>query len=184
MYAIRSYYVIIPLIIDKIRQNRQKLAISIAGESGCGKSETAKAFVAELKKQNFQAKVLGLDNYFNLPPIANDIKRKADYSWLGPRKEVNMERIQADLKEFLAGSKQIVIPNIPYYSEVIDEQLLDIEDTAVLIVEGTYTSLLRNVGLRVFIDADYRDTRKFRELRSRGDEVNDPLEPDRSRKKS
>jgi uridine kinase len=45
----------------------------------------------------------------------------------------------------------------------------------VLIVEGTYTSLLRNVDIRIFIDRTREDTLAHREKRNRGHEVGDPF---------
>ena len=43
------------------------------------------------------------------------------------------------------------------------------------VAEGTYTTLLRHVDLRIFIDANYHDTLKYRKMRNRGNEVKDPF---------
>ena len=42
--------IIIPQIIARIKAKKQRTTISLACESGCGKTETAKALVAELSK--------------------------------------------------------------------------------------------------------------------------------------
>ena len=136
---------------------------------------TINDLINELKKYEVDAIVLGQDNYFNLPPLPNDAKRKADPTWLGPAKEVDMEWMHNNLRDFLNGKPQITIPCIPYYSDKIEKQSLDVKDINVLIAEGTYTSLLRNADLRIFIDADYHDTLQYRQLRNRGNEVNDPF---------
>ena len=44
-----------------------------------------------------------------------------------------------------------------------------------IIVEGTYTSLLKSVDTKIFIDEDYKETLKYRKRRNRGNEVNDPF---------
>ena len=49
---------------------------------------------------------------------------------------------------------------------------MDVGDLAVLIIEGTYTTALRFVDLRVFIDRDYTQTLGARKRRGR-----DRLEP-------
>ena len=45
----------------------------------------------------------------------------------------------------------------------------------VVIVEGTYTSLLKHVDIRVFIARNRLDTIEHRQKRNRGNEVGDPF---------
>jgi uridine kinase len=61
-------------------------------------------------------------------------------------------------------------PLVDYDRNHIQEVNLPVEGVKVVIVEGTYTTLLKNVDLRAFIDRDFRQTRKARVARSR-----DPL---------
>ena len=160
-------------IIEKIRNKEQRYVITLAGESGCGKTETGKALVSELAKHGVGSLVLGQDNYFFLPPLANDAQRKADPAWLGPRKEVNLELMEKNLKEAIEGANSINIPHIHYHSNVEETRKADLTDIKVIIAEGTYVSLLKHVDTKIFIDADYHDTLKFRKLRNRGNEVHD-----------
>ncbi len=167
--------IIIPKIIDRINEKKGRYIISLAGESGCGKTETGKALVDELKKFGFGALVLGQDNYFFLPPLANDAQRKADPAWLGPRKEVNLELMEKNLIDAIGGADKIMVPHIEYDTNEETVNPIDIRGVKVLIAEGTYTTLLKNIDTRIFIDADYHDTLKYRKLRNRGNEVHDPF---------
>jgi len=171
----KAVSLIIPQIIDSIKIKKQRYIITLAGESGCGKSETAKIFVTELNKQGVSSMVLGQDNYFFLTPLANDAKRKEHPEWLGPHKEVNIVLLNNTLVQAINGSDTINVPCIDYDANIVRHENVSIEGIKVIIVEGTYTSLLKHIDTRIFIDADYKDTLKFRKIRSRGNEVNDPF---------
>ena len=164
---------IIAKIINRIIENRQRHTIALAGESGCGKTETAKAICDELEKRGVAAIVLGQDNYFYLAPLANDAMRKNDPEWLGPHKEVNLTLLDQNLLDALKGADEIDVPHIDYHSNQETSKIINIKDVRVIIVEGTYTSLLKHVNTKIFIDADYKDTFQYRKLRNRGNEVND-----------
>lgn len=167
--------IIIPQIIARIKAKKQRTTISLAGESGCGKTETAKALVAELSKYGISSLVLGQDHYFFLAPLANDAMRKKSSEWLGPHEEVNMKLLNRTLSGAIKGKKTIDVPHIDYDTNVETVEKIDIEGIKVIIVEGTYVSLLKHINTRIFIDLDYKDTLKFRKLRNRGNEVNDPF---------
>lgn len=167
--------VIISRIINSIHAKEKRYTISLAGESGCGKTETGKALVTELNRNGVNSLVLGQDNYFLLAPLANDAKRKKHPEWLGPHKEVNMKLLDETLVEAINGADSINVPHIDYDTNVERIEKVSIADIKVLIVEGTYTSLLKHIDTRIFIDADYNETLKYRKLRNRGNEVNDPF---------
>jgi uridine kinase len=166
---------IVSALMNKVRKKQSVFTISLAGESGCGKTETGKALVKELERKGIRALLIGQDNYFLLPPLANDAMRKKDPEWLGPHKEVNLKLLDNNLRNAINGAKTIESPHIDYLSNRETIEHINIDGIKVLIVEGTYTSLLRNIDTRIFIDADYKDTLKFRKLRNRGNEVNDPF---------
>jgi uridine kinase len=48
-------------------------------------------------------------------------------------------------------------------------------DVKVIIAEGTYTSLLKHVDVKVFISRNWLKTLEARKKRNRGNEVNDPF---------
>ena len=166
---------IVPLITDRINHAPTCFTIALAGESGCGKSETSKALAEILLQNGIHSLIIGQDNYFYLPPAENDAKRKSDNSWLGPHKEVNMSLLDNTIIAAKNGEKEIFIRNINYHTGDITLLPVSIENIKVIIIEGTYTLLLKNVDARIFIDANYIDTLPYRQLRNRGNEVNDPF---------
>lgn len=164
---------IVKSLIDLIARMERRYIITIAGESGSGKSETGKAIQEALREKNIKAFVLGQDDYFVLPPKSNDAKRREDPQWLGPHVEVKLDLLEKNILEAVKGEKVITKPLVDYDQDEILEEIVDLSGVKVLIAEGTYTSLLRNVDQRIFIDRDYEETLEHRTKRNRGDEVGD-----------
>ena len=166
---------IVQSLIKAINAKHRRYIITVAGESGSGKSETGKAIQEALREKNIKAFVLGQDDYFVLPPHSNDAKRREDPQWLGPHVELNLELLEKNILEAVKGEKVITKPLIDYDQDDIFEEIVDLGGVKVLIAEGTYTSLIRNVDQRIFIDRDYEETLAHRVKRNRGDEVGDPF---------
>ncbi len=167
--------VIVPHILDKITAKPMRYTITVAGESGSGKSETGKALADELAKHGLQAVVLGQDDYFALSPRLNDAKRREDPEWLGPHVEVKLDVLEHNLIDAIQGKAAIVKPLIEYDNPVIGEETINLEGVQVVIAEGTYTSLLRHVDTRVFIARNRLETLAHRKKRSRAGEADDPF---------
>lgn len=144
--------------------------INVAGESGSGKSTLAVALQHVLKEQGMKAVVLHMDDYFILPPATNHAKRESDINWVGPG-EVRLDLLQHHIGQFKAGCKTIDKPLVDYAANQILEEKLDLSDVEVLIVEGTYTSLLQ-VDKSIFLERTYVDTFADRVKRAR-----DPITP-------
>ena len=166
---------IIAVIIAKIKNKATRYTITVAGESGSGKSETAQAIAAELAEFGIQSVVLGQDDYFVLPPQSNDAKRREDPEWLGPHIEVKLDILDQNLREAIDGKTEITKPLIDYNQNEITEETVSLAGIKVVIAEGTYTSLLKNVDTKVFIARNRVDTLEHRRKRNRGNEVNDPF---------
>jgi len=166
---------IVPEIIKKIKAKGARYVITVAGESGSGKSETGQAIAEELEKYGIKSVLLGQDDYFVLPPRSNDAKRREDPEWLGPHMEVKLDILEQNLKDAIRGENKITKPLVDYRENSIDEESVSLEDVKVVIAEGTYTSLLRNVDTRVFIARNRMDTLEHRQKRNRGKEVGDPF---------
>ncbi|MBG0786498.1 MAG: hypothetical protein H0S79_15480 [Anaerolineaceae bacterium] len=174
-YHLEAARKIVQNILPEIVDQKRRYTISIAGESGSGKSETAKAVQIILEEQGIKAQILGQDDYFVLPPQSNDSKRRDDPQWLGPHVEVRMDLLEKNIIDVLNGENKLTKPLIDYKKNKILEEGVDFEGVKVLIVEGTYTSLLRNIDKRIFIARNYQDTLKHRSKRNRGEEVGDPF---------
>ncbi len=162
-------------IIDKIRSKNTRYIITVAGESGSGKSETGQAIADELDAYGIKSVILGQDDYFYLPPKSNDKKRRDDPEWLGPHIEVNLDGMEQNLVNAIQGKNEISKPLVDYDSNCIEEEAISLAGIKVLIAEGTYTSLLKHVDARVFITRTRVDTQEDRRKRNRGDEARDPF---------
>jgi uridine kinase len=166
---------IVSKIIKKVQDKPARYVITVAGESGIGKSETGHAVAQALAASNIEAVVLGQDDYFHLPPKSNDAKRREDPEWLGPHIEVNLDILQENISDSVKGKAKITKPLMDYDKNIKTEETIDLKNIQVVIAEGTYTSLLKNVDTKIFIARNRLDTLEHRKKRSRGNEVNDPF---------
>ena len=157
------------------RSRGRRSTSSVAGESGSGKSETGQAIAEALGEHGLVAVVLGQDDYFVLPPRSNNERRRDDDEWLGPHVEVRLDVLEQNLVDARSGSDAITKPLIDYDENTVEDQVVDLTDADVVVVEGTYPSLLRHLDTRVFIDRNRLDTLEHRQKRNRGDEVGDPF---------
>ena len=165
---------IVEIVLPFIEQHPGKYTISIAGESGSGKSETATALAAALDASGQPCVILQQDDYFVYPPKTNDQTRRADIGWVGTQ-EVHLDLLDAHLQSFREGSSVIEKPLVIYEEDRVTTEQFDLGDSRVAIAEGTYTTTLSNVNSRVFIDRDYRETRSHRNKRRRNDAELDPF---------
>lgn len=154
------------LILSDLNSVNSRFTITIAGESGSGKSEIATALADELKAHDFNTVIFQQDDYFVYPPKTNDRTRRQDISWVGPQ-EVHLNLLDEHLLTFLDGKQHVNKPLVSYVDDAITEEFLEFNAARVAIAEGTYTSLLGNINRRVFIDRNYMDTKKHRERRMR-----------------
>jgi uridine kinase len=156
-------------IRDKILASK-RIAISVAGESGCGKSEVAFEIARLfLEKDNIKSIMLHQDDYFIRPPKSNDEARREDIENVGMH-EVRLDLMDEHIlmaKENGLEEKYINKPLIDYDNNIILEEKLDISDIGIAVAEGTYTTALNNVDIKVFIDRTYIDTLEHRKERAR-----------------
>ena len=174
-YHIKAAKDIVQHLTGEIKSINRRYIITIGGESGSGKSEMGKAIQDELEAAGIKAVILGQDDYFVLPPRSNDAKRRENSKWLGPHVEVKMNILEKNIIKALKDEKKITKPLVDYEKNKILVESVELEGVGVLIAEGTYTSLLRNVDRRIFIDRNFEDTLAHRRKRERGKEVGDPF---------
>jgi len=160
---------------EAVRNSTGRYVVTVAGESGSGKSETALALAQCFVDRGVGAIVLGQDDYFALPPRSNDARRRADPEWLGPHVEVRLDVLQANVDAVRAGAEEIEKPVVDYDADTVSTEVRSLAGVKVVIVEGTYVSLLRHVDCRVFIARSRLETLEHRRKRNRGKEVHDPF---------
>jgi len=145
---------IIEHLLEKIQTHKGIFSISVAGESGSGKSVSAVALQNQLESKGIKCMILQQDDYFFLPPKTNDLNRRKSLTNVGPV-EVNLNLIDANILDARNGARFIVKPLVDFKGNSIETETLSLEGIQVIIVEGTYTSLLKNVDERIFIARDF-----------------------------
>ena len=157
---------VIDIIFYKIKSKKGKFVISVAGESGAGKSEIAASIAEVLAEKNISCFIFQQDDYFVYPPKTNAKMRIKDIRHVG-MSEVKLDLIDEELKTILDGNNKIKKPLVIFEEDRIDKETVNLENVKVIIVEGTYTTTLKNTDQRVFIDRDLNDTKESRKKRNR-----------------
>lgn len=157
---------VVKIIIDDIQSKKGKYIISVAGESGAGKSEVAEAISDELKKYELKSFVFGQDDYFKLPPKTNENKRKEDISWVGMN-EVKLDLLDQNLVLAKESNASLTKPLVDFNADKIGEETVNLNAYNVLIAEGTYCTTLKNIDCKVFINRNKMDTVESRKKRAR-----------------
>ena len=165
---------IINLTLDEIQSKPGKFFFTIAGESGAGKSEIAYAMDRHLEKLEIPAYIIQQDDYFKLPPKTNEKARIIDIKRVGPE-EVHLELLNKNVRSLKDGRHEIKKPLVIFEEDRITEESLDLAPFKVIIIDGTYTTMLEGIDCHVFIDRDRDDTREDRQKRNR-ESQNDYLE--------
>ncbi|NOX37386.1 MAG: adenylyl-sulfate kinase [Calditrichaeota bacterium] len=154
------------VLTEWMRGEKPPVVIAIAGESGSGKTTLAVALEKTFREFGMGVRVLQQDDYYRLPPKTNDRRRREDISWVGPG-EVNLQLLDDHLAAIRKGATRIEKPLVIYDEDRIVREVLPLNGVQIILVEGTYVSLLQQVHWRVFINRDYRDTRADRLQRGR-----------------
>jgi uridine kinase len=162
------------LLLPQVPRDQERFVLTIAGESGSGKSEIASVLSQCLSDAHIPNVIFQQDDYFVLPPKTNAAMRQRNIHQVGPS-EVRLDLLDLNLHQFLHGAAEIQKPLVIFDEDEITQETVSVKDVRLIIVEGTYTTILRNAHQRVFIDRTYFDTRQVRKRRSR-EQQNELLE--------
>jgi len=157
---------VVDILVDSIINSHEKFIIAVAGESGAGKSEIAASIADKLNEYRIKAFIFGQDDYFKLPPKTNAKQREKDISWVGVQ-EVRLDLLDQNIHEAIQGKSSIIKPLVDFNADKIGEENVNLMEFKVLIAEGTYTTCLKNVNCRIFIDRNKMDTIESRKKRAR-----------------
>ncbi len=156
-----------PLIQQALNSPEDTLAVSIAGESGSGKSEIADCLAALLEMDGWHCLILCQDDYFRLPPKTNYLRRKSDIEWVGLG-EVRLDLIESHVRALREHpDKPLSKPLMMFEANLVSCEIIEPGVRNVIIVEGCYTSLVEGIDIRAFIDRDFRQTHRARMKRDR-----------------
>ncbi|MCP4230086.1 MAG: hypothetical protein GY771_08055 [bacterium] len=165
------------IIEPSVAISKDRYTISIGGESGSGKSETAAELSRFLGKAGYSTVVLAQDDYFVCPPESNHRKRLENLDWVGTG-EVRLDLLDKHIELIKdIGVKELRKPLSVFKEDRLDEETLDLFGCKVVIAEGTYTNMLGNVDRRIFRGKSYQNTLKSRQERARDtiDEFSDKI---------
>lgn len=155
----------------KKRMEKKRPAITIAGESGSGKSEIAVELERLFAGQGAKPFIFQQDDYFFLPPETNAQTRKKDIKHVGLG-EVNLALLDEHVRVFkFAPAEEIEKPLVIFAEDRTTKETIAPADYDVAIAEGTYTTLLNHADFHVFIDRSFEETLAHRRERAR-----DPLD--------
>lgn len=157
---------VMELISPELRNSRGKFAITVAGESGAGKSEIAFVVSEKLSEEGVVSIILQQDDYFVYPPKTNAAMREKDIGHVGVS-EVRLSLLDRHLRDIKDGASEIEKPLVVYGEDRITSETVATEGVKAVIVEGTYVTLLENADRRVFIDRTHVDTEEARKERAR-----------------
>ncbi len=163
---IRAANQALELLLSRITGSQGRFVITVAGESGSGKSEIAAALSEALSRKDIKSVILQQDDYFVYPPKTNENMRRKDIGHVG-LSEVRLDLIDRNLKGAITGQSDIVKPLVIFDEDRITEETVNLEGIKVVLVEGTYTTTLKNAHQHIFIDRNYVDTLEARRKRAR-----------------
>jgi uridine kinase len=92
-----------------------------------------------------------------------------------PHVEVNFEVFEQNLLDAIHDLSKLTKPLVDYNANTIESETISLVGVKVVLAEGTYTSLLKHVDIKVFIARNWLKTLEDRKKRNRGNEVNDPF---------
>lgn len=141
--------------------------ISIAGESGSGKTTLSTALKSKLEEEGLKTILLHQDDFFHLPPAQNHQARENNFDHVGYT-EVRLDLLDECLRHIKEQDIQVLpVPHMNRLTDTEEIKMTGIADVKIVIVEGTYTTMLREPDLRIFMDTSYQLTRQNRITRGR-----------------
>ncbi len=160
------------ILIPEIGAPGARYAITLAGETGSGKSGIAHELAGVLIARGIETILVQQDDYFTRPPGTNYKLRREDMSMVGIS-EVRLSLLQEHLRRFKdPEAVEITKPLIIFEEDKITEETVSFGKAKAMIIEGTYVSLLEGADKKIFLEKTCEDTLAARILRKR-DKIDD-----------
>ncbi len=156
-----------PHILHEVRNatgTGRRAIVALAGESGAGKTEIAEYLRYLLRSEGMWGVTISGDAFFRRVPSENHRARIDAYAegqldrYLGPS-EVDLEQLNSILKR--AVNRSVGLISVPSDCRALGSRRyndvpVDLEGVDVLFVDLTYSLLLENVTLKIFLESDYK----------------------------
>jgi uridine kinase len=157
---------LLPYIVKeraRLQPRKERVIVAIGGESGAGKTEIAEYLRFLLRRQKMWGTTIAGDAFFKHTPAENHNARLQAYAegcldkYLGPS-EVDLQLLDSILKsgrrknvpEVLVPSESRRLGSKRYTDVPVDLTSMD-----VIFIDLTYSLLLENATLKVFLESDY-----------------------------
>lgn len=141
------------------------IIITIAGESGTGKSEIADIIQRRLFELNIRAYVISCDDYYKSSPgKRKEIRQKTGVI---SHKELYWKKIKKIMRGFKKHKSKVYIQRYNLFSDSLEHTRINTTKLDVLIFEGLYAGYLDKTDLKIYLDSTHDDTYKFRKKRKK-----------------
>jgi len=145
--------------------NSSRTVVAVSGESGAGKSELAHVLGRKIRQNGKLAKIIHIDNYYNIIPQEKTAWRKKHGVDKIGLNEYNWDLIEQNIQAFRSGT-EARMPCVDLLTDITDELITDFAPIDYLIVEGLYAVNVE-AELRVFITLTYQETKKAQLVRGK-----------------
>jgi len=158
---------LLPYIVKEIGRSqsvKERVIVAIGGESGAGKTEIAEYLRFLLRRKKMWGTTIAGDAFFKRTPMENHNARLQAYAegyldkYLGPS-EVDLQQLDSILKSGRRKKiREVLVPSecrrlgSKRYADVP----VDLTLTDVIFIDLTYSLLLENPTLKVFLESDYQ----------------------------
>lgn len=159
---------LLPCILEEVKKARhgnERVIAAIGGESGAGKTAIAEYLRYLLRKQKIWGTTIAGDAFFKLTPAENYKARFKAYTenklpkHLGAS-EINLKQLDLILNSAAKReTKEILIPSDcrRLDSKRYKNVPVDLSRTDIILVDLTYSLLLKNASLKIFLESDYKN---------------------------
>ena len=155
------------ILAEDIEKTRDRYVVTVAGESGSGKTGIAQEIVNNLNGQGIKTILIQQDDYFIYPPKTNQKLRREGRAEIG-LSELNVALLQDHVRKFKDPlTAQFRKPLVIYEEDLIETEIVPCEGVRVMVIEGTYVSLLDGVDKKIFLTKTHKRTLAGRLLRGR-----------------
>jgi uridine kinase len=154
-------------LIPEIHSSNSRYTITISGESGSGKTEITHELARVLRENGIRSITIHQDDYFRYPPKTNYRMRRKNISLVGT-KEVKLDLLNEHIKRFKNPRVTKFQKPLVYFKEdKIRNETISCKAIRVMMVDGTYAALLKNIDKKIFLSRNYKDTFRIRLARKR-----------------
>ena len=148
------------------KMDGEKIIIAVSGEAGSGKSEVAHLVAQGLKALQTPAKVLHVDNYYQVAPKDRKMWRlEHGLESIGPD-EYDWDLINQHMADFRADAGEVTIPCVDLLTDQIDHLKTSFHGLKYMIVEGLF-AIKADADLRILIDLTYHETKSSQQERGK-----------------